>query len=88
MRLNRAAQDTAAGCREHAAGDLARAEQLPGGMSRQRMLDSAAAWTARAELLERLQEASHAHLPAGTRGKRQAGTDDRTGSIEQAPEDG
>jgi hypothetical protein len=81
VRLNRVSQDTAAGCREHAAGDLARAAELSGGMSRQRMLDSAAAWTARAELLERLQEAFLAGVPQSVRGRRKsADRDDQSGS--------
>jgi hypothetical protein len=74
-RLNRASQDTAEGCRANAAADLVRAAETTGGMSKQRMLDSAAAWTARAELLERLRAASEAHVPIGPgrgRGRRKA----------------
>lgn len=71
-RTNRQSQDTPLGCRERATSDMARASELPG-MARQRMLDSAAAWTTRAELLERLEAASRAQLPPGpSRGRRKA----------------
>lgn len=46
-------QDTEQGCRALAAADLARADELQG-FPRARMEHSAAAWTARADLLDRI----------------------------------
>jgi hypothetical protein len=48
-------QDTERGCREFAAADLASAGALRDGWPRARMEHSAAAWTTRADLLQRLE---------------------------------
>jgi len=48
-------ENTADGCRALAAADLGRAAALDGGRMRWRFEHSAAAWTARAELLARLE---------------------------------
>ena len=53
LRTSRRAEDTAVGCRDKAAADLVRAAS--GAVQfRWRLEHSAAAWTARAEMLERL----------------------------------
>ena len=53
LRTSRRAEDTAAGCRDKAAADLVRAAS--GAVQfRWRLEHSAAAWTARADMLERL----------------------------------
>src|SRR3954470_13616534 len=49
------AEDTGAGCRANAAADLVRARAPGGGYMRERLERSAAIWTARASLLERLE---------------------------------
>jgi len=54
-RVNRRAEDTGAGCRANAAADLARASAPGGDYMRQRLEHSAAVWTERAGLLERLE---------------------------------
>jgi hypothetical protein len=48
-------QDTAVGCRAFAAANLASAAALTGAYPRARMEHSAATWTARADLLHRLE---------------------------------
>ena len=48
-------EDSPGGCREMAAADLRRADALVGDHVRWRYLHSAEAWTARAELLDRLE---------------------------------
>ena len=48
-------EDTAEGCRDHAADDLRRAAALTGDHIRWRFEHSAAAWTARAEMLGRIE---------------------------------
>ena len=52
---SRRPEDTALGCRAKAEADLARADALVGDHVRWRFEHSAAAWTARAELLGRLE---------------------------------
>ena len=59
VRANRDQRDTAEGCRELAAADLLKAAPMLIANERARMEASAASWTARAELLARL-EASFA----------------------------
>ena len=54
MERRRQPQDTEQGCRDFAAADLARADDLVAGWPRARMEHSAAAWTARADLLHRV----------------------------------
>jgi len=48
-------QDTEQGCRAFAAADLASAGLLTGAYPRARMEHSAASWTARADLLQRIE---------------------------------
>jgi hypothetical protein len=58
-------QDTELGCRAFAAADLLQAGALTGAYPRARMEHSAATWTARAELLHRVEAgASAARLKA------------------------
>ena len=52
----RKAEDSAAGCRAHAAHDLSLAAEEPNAQMRDRLERSAAAWSARASLLQRLEE--------------------------------
>jgi hypothetical protein len=61
VRTGKRDEDTAAGCRSKAAADLVRAEALGLDRMRWRMEHSAAAWTARAEILEMIER------KAGTR---------------------
>jgi len=56
VRSGRRAEDTGAGCRANAAADLARAHAPGGDYMRQRLEQSAAVWTERASLLERLED--------------------------------
>lgn len=51
-------QDTEAGCRGFAADDLVRAGDMTGALPRARMEHSAAVWTARADLLRRVEAGS------------------------------
>lgn len=62
VRGGRRDEDTAAGCRVKAADDLARAVAVDAAPLRRRMEHSAAAWTARAEQLEREERAFSARL--------------------------
>jgi hypothetical protein len=55
VRHGKRAEDTGAGCRANAAADLARAHAPGGDYMRVRLEHSAAVWTARATLLERLE---------------------------------
>jgi hypothetical protein len=55
VRINRRAEDTGAGCRANAAADLLRAGAPGGDYMRQRLEHSAAVWSERATLLERLE---------------------------------
>ena len=55
VRHNKRAEDTGAGCRANAAADLARAGAPGGDYMRQRLEHSAAVWSERATLLERLE---------------------------------
>ena len=55
IRSVRDQRDTADGCRERAAADLLRSVSMLIANERRRMESSAASWTARAELLERLE---------------------------------
>lgn len=64
--MTRRAEDTAAGCRALAAADLSRAETLGADPLRWRMEHSAAAWTRRAELLERAEKKFEARLSGVT----------------------
>ena len=48
--------DTAAGCREMADADLARASLMDTANGRRRLESSASSWTSRAELIERLED--------------------------------
>ncbi|MGQ0589208.1 MAG: hypothetical protein ACT4N8_06715 [Sphingosinicella sp.] len=67
FRASKRAEDTAVGCRANAAADLVRAAASGREYFRHRLEHSAAVWTARAELLERLARklaARMAHRPA------------------------
>ena len=55
-RTNKRAEDTGAGCRANAAADLARAGTPGGDYMRSRLEHSAAVWTERAVMLERLEK--------------------------------
>ena len=52
---HRKPEDTSAGCRILASDDRERAEQSSSAHMRMRLVSSAATWTARADLLERLE---------------------------------
>ena len=54
MRHTRQPQDTAAGCRLRAEADLKQAERMDTARGRERFEHSAACWTARGDLLARL----------------------------------
>jgi len=56
VRSGRRNEDTAAGCRANAAADLGRADAPGGDFMRMRLEHSAAVWTERADLLERLEK--------------------------------
>lgn len=57
--------DTAEGCRENARGDTARAATMSNSNAKQKYEHSAASWTARADLLQRLDDSHEARLAAG-----------------------
>ena len=56
VRSGKRSEDTAAGCRANAAADLGRAHAPGGDFMRLRLEHSAAVWTERADLLERLEK--------------------------------
>lgn len=58
VRSGKRAEDTGLGCRAKAAADLVRAGAPGGDFMRLRLEHSAAVWTERADLLERLEEQS------------------------------
>ena len=62
---NREQRDTASGCRARAAADLLEAATLATVNERRRMESSAASWTARAELLGRLEDSFEARRLRG-----------------------
>jgi hypothetical protein len=64
VRMGKRAEDTAAGCRANAAADTLRASAPGVDHVRMRMEHSAAAWTARADLLERLEKKFQARARA------------------------
>ena len=55
-RVQRSVHDTADGCRELAAADLARAALMGTANARQRLESSALSWTSRAELIQGLDD--------------------------------
>ncbi len=55
-RTQKAVQDTAAGCREFATKDLARASLMDTANGRRRLELSALSWTSRAQLIQRLDD--------------------------------
>ncbi len=67
VRSGKREEDTAAGCRAKAAADLVRAEALGADRMRWRMEQSAAAWTARAEILEMIERKADARRCAASR---------------------
>jgi hypothetical protein len=70
VRGGRRDEDTAAGCRARAAADLDRAVAMGADPMRRRMEHSAAAWQARADLLDRDEKSFEARMraPSGLRG--------------------
>jgi hypothetical protein len=58
VRSGKRAEDTAAGCRANAAADLGRAGAPGSDFMRLRLEHSAAVWTERADLLDRLERKS------------------------------
>ena len=58
VRSGKRAEDTAVGCRANAAADLGRAGAPGGDFMRVRLEHSAAVWSARADLLDRLEKKS------------------------------
>jgi hypothetical protein len=67
VRSGKREEDTAVGCRAKAAADLVRAEALGADRMRWRMEHSAAAWTARAEVLEMIERKADARRCAAGR---------------------
>jgi len=63
-RSGKRAEDTAAGCRANAAADLVRAVAPGGDYRRVRLERSAEIWSARADLLDRLNEKSRKRTAA------------------------
>jgi hypothetical protein len=61
--VRRKAEDTATGCRDRATKDRQLAADEPNALMRDRLESSAAAWSARASLLERLEGGQRNHLP-------------------------
>ena len=55
-RTQKAVQDTASGCRDFAAADLARASLMDTANGRRRLENSAMSWTSRALLIQRLDD--------------------------------
>ena len=60
-------EDTSQGCRDFAAADLDRAAGITGGHARGRYEYSAEVWTARANLLARLEAKTEARMRAAAR---------------------
>ena len=60
----RAPRDTVAGCRDSAASDLVQAGRMDTANGRLRFEHSAACWTARGDLLQRLDEGWRTRAPA------------------------
>ena len=58
-------QDTAAGCFDRAADDRVRATGMETAIGRAKLEHSAATWTERAELLDRLEKSFAARMAAG-----------------------
>jgi hypothetical protein len=77
LRGGRRDEDTAAGCRAKAAADLARAGVPGTDPMRWRMEHSAAAWTARADLLERQEKAFEARMTGAAPVPMRSGVPDR-----------
>lgn len=65
--LNREQRDTAAGCRDRASADLLEAATMATVNARARMESSAANWTLRAELLDRLEASFEARKAAAAK---------------------
>ena len=59
-RPHRQPQDTVAGCRDRASADLAEAEGMDTAHGRTRLEHSAASWTKRGDLLQRLEDSFQA----------------------------
>ena len=65
-RTKKAAQDTAAGCREFAAADLARASLMDTENGRRRLETSSLSWSHRALLIQRLDDSYEARRVVAT----------------------
>jgi hypothetical protein len=65
-RTQKAVHDTAVGCRELAAADLARASLMDTANGRRRLESSALSWTSRAELIQRLDDSFEARQAAAS----------------------
>lgn len=59
-RTHKAVQDTAIGCRDHAAADLARAVLMDTENGRRRLEQSASSWLSRAQLIQGLDDSFNA----------------------------
>ena len=70
-RTKEAPHDTVAGCRERAEASLASAALTGSANGRRRLESSAASWTSRADLIQRMDESHGAH-PAGEDASRAA----------------
>jgi len=64
VRSGKRSEDTAAGCRANAAADLGRARAPGGDFMRGRLEHSAAVWSERADLLERIEKSFKARTRA------------------------
>lgn len=65
VQRGRQVHDTAAGCLALAAADLARATRMATAMGRAKLEHSAASWSSRADMLNRLSASQNARLRAG-----------------------
>jgi hypothetical protein len=65
VRSGKRAEDTALGCRANAAANLVRANAPGGDYMRERLEHSASVWSARADLLERLEKKFRSRIAAG-----------------------
>jgi hypothetical protein len=70
-RTKEASHDTVAGCRERAEASLASAALTGSANGRRRLESSAASWTSRADLIQRIDD-SHEARPAGEDASRAA----------------
>jgi hypothetical protein len=64
VQRGRMAHDTAAGCHALAAADLVRADEMDTAMGRAKLEHSAASWTSRGDMLQRLSASHDARMRA------------------------